>query len=107
MSLPERIRVFVVKNPTSGRIHGITFDAGEAVRLKTELAGRGLEIDLEEHIAMRGFQSTGEIEVRCLPCLSHHQISVEAVDGPSEVYDGCCDAAAAERERVATAGGVR
>lgn len=103
MSLPERIRVFILRGRASGQNHAVTFDAGEAVHLKTEFRARGVEIDLEERIATRGFQSTGEIEFRCFPCASHHQISVEAVDGPNEAHDGCCDAASAARERLVDA----
>lgn len=100
-SLPERIRVFAVVGVLTGKIHHITFDAGEAVRIKVELRRGGVDVELQEHIATRGFQSTGVIEFRCYPCSSHHLVSAEAVDGPSEVHDGCCDAATkrAERER--------
>ncbi len=98
-SLPERIRVFIVRSPVTGRIHFVTFDAGEAVRIKSEFLRVGLQVDLEEQVATRGFQSTGVIEFRCLPCPSHHLISAEAVDGPSEIHDGCCDAASARAAR--------
>lgn len=93
MSLPERIRCYVLKGPTTGTIHKITFEAAEAVAFKGELFRRGIEIVIEDHVATRRPHATGEIEFRCLPCPSRHPISIEAVEGSSEIHDGCCDVA--------------
>lgn len=100
MSLPERIRVFVLKSPVTGVIHHVSFDAAEAVGLARRFREGGALVDIEEHVATRAFDSTGVIEFRCFPCASHHLVSAEAVAGPDERHDGCCDAAAATRERV-------
>jgi hypothetical protein len=97
--LPERIRVFIIRLP-NGTIADVTHDGTRAVRIKEEWRTAGIFADIESRVSTRNPHAEGQIAVRCYPCPSHHLISVEAVDGPSELYDGCCDAASRRRSLV-------
>lgn len=99
MSLPERIRLYMLWS-ARGALIGVYHEAARAIAMKEEWRGRGLECDIRDAVSTRGPHATSEIEFRCYPCPSHHVISAEAVDGRSEVYDGCCDAAREARDLV-------
>jgi hypothetical protein len=96
VSLPEKIKVYLIRLP-NGTIADVTHDGTRAVRIKEEWRVAGIFADIESRVSTRNPHAEGQIAVRCYPCPSHHLISVEAVDGPSELYDGCCDAASRRR----------
>ena len=100
MSLPTRIRVYLVVDLKEAKVVFATHDAQLAVLVKQANVEQGRVIDLVPIVSMRRIHADGLTEHRCFACPTPHTVSWESTtEWSSRMFETPCEGAAGRAQQ--------